>query len=128
MSIIVKEKIDPHAVILDTNILFDQDKSKVVNPEFDKFWENYAAEANLQLVIPEVVIGELLFQQTTSALKTLSRANDSFDRLSTFTGNGYSHRVSESRVKKEIRSRLYAWAKTKKFYELATPVHEMDWG
>ncbi len=127
MSTIVKEKIEHHAVIVDTNILFDQDKSNVVNPVFDEFWNEHAEEANLGLYLPDVVIGELLFQQTSSALKTLSRANDSFDRLSSFTGKAYSHRVNEGRVKKEIRSRLYTWANSKKFIELVTPVEEINW-
>jgi hypothetical protein len=127
MSTIVKENIEPHAVVVDTNILFDQDKSKVVNFDFDAFWEKHATEANLQLLIPEVVVGEILFQQTTSALKTLSRANESFDRLSSFTGKSYSHRVNDTRVKTEIRSRFYCWAKVKKVRELATPISEIDW-
>lgn len=127
MSTIAKEKIDTHSVIVDTNILFDQDKSKVVSPQFDEFWEKHSAEANLELKLPEVVIGEILFQQTTAALKTLSRANKSFGQLASFTGKKYSHRVSEKRVEREIKSRFYIWAKSKKFEELPAPVDDIKW-
>ena len=127
MSEIVKENIDPHAVIVDTNILWHKDKSKVVNPEFDKFWESHAAEANLELVIPEVVIGELLVQQTNSALKRLLEANKQFDELTTFTGKKYSHRVTEDRLKGEIQSRLDSWALKKAVHRLATPIDQIEW-
>ncbi|BBM00173.1 PIN domain-containing protein [Microbulbifer sp. GL-2] len=127
MSTIVKKNIDPHSVIIDTNILFDSDKSNVVNDEFDRFWSEHAAEANLQLLIPEVVIGEILFQQTTAALKTLERANNSFTKLSSFTGGQFSHRASEARVKKEVKKRFEKWAKQKKYKKLITPVDSIDW-
>ncbi|WKD48358.1 PIN domain-containing protein [Microbulbifer spongiae] len=127
MSTIVKEKIAPRAVIVDTNILFDQDKSNVVHPDFDKFWSEHAIEANLKLMLPEVVIGEVLFQQTTSALKTLSRVNDSFGRLSKYTGKSYSHRVTESRLRREIKKRFLSWANSKNYKEISTPINEIDW-
>jgi len=127
MSEIVKENIDPHAVIVDTNILWHKDKSKVVHPEFDEFWESHAAEANLELVIPDVVIGELLVQQTNSALKRLLEANKQFDELTTFTGKKYSHRVTEDRLKGEIQSRLDSWALKKEVHRLATPIDQIKW-
>ena len=127
MSKIVKEKIEQHAVIVDTNILFDQDKSNVVNKKFDVFWCEHSLDANLHLALPEVVIGEILFQQTTSALKTLSRANESFDRLSSFTGKSYSHRVNESRVRSEITQRFRGWARSRRYEELETPTKSIDW-
>ena len=67
-----KEEIKEHIVIPDTNILWFKDKSKVVNPDFDSFWDNYAQDSNLHLVIPDVVKGEMLFQQSTSAIKQAS--------------------------------------------------------
>lgn len=128
MSKILKKIIAPHHVLIDTNVLFDQDKSNIVNPKFDEFWDLHAADSSLHLVLPEVVIGEILFQQTNSALTTLRRANESFDRLSGVTGNKYSHRVTDSRIKKEARKRFYTWANCKKgFKELPTPINSIDW-
>ena len=49
-------------VITDTSAVWHEDKHFVVDPEFDKFWKNYADQFGFELVIPEVVKGELLFQ------------------------------------------------------------------
>jgi hypothetical protein len=62
-----KEEVPPHIVIPDTNVLWNKDKSVAVNPEFDEFWEEFSSKSNLELIIPDVVKGELLFQQSSSS-------------------------------------------------------------
>lgn len=127
MVVLTKKIIELHEIILDTNILHCEDKSYVVNKYFDTFWEKHCLEFNLSLKIPYVVVGELLFQQTTSALKTLSRANESLDRLSGFTKKPYSRRITESRVRKEIRDRMNSWLKTVKAETIQVPIDEINW-
>lgn len=127
MSNIVKECFGTHALILDTNILFHKNKKFVVDPKFDEFWSKYAEDANLDLFIPSVVEGELLYQQTCSALTTLQRANSSFARLTEFTGKKYGHRVTEQRIETEIKQRLKSWLKTKNAEIIDTPIKKIDW-
>jgi hypothetical protein len=127
MVVLTKKGIEPHDILIDTNILHNKDKAYVVTPEFDQFWEKHSSEFSLSLKIPDVVVGELLFQQTSSALKTLSRANGAIDRLSGLTNKTYSHRITEKRVRDEISDRMDCWIKSVKGEILATPIQDIDW-
>ena len=62
MPKIIKGKPLPHVVIVDTNIVWHKDKTPPVNPEFDAFWTEQQRLVDLELKIPDVVRGELLFQ------------------------------------------------------------------
>jgi hypothetical protein len=68
----IRRKPPPqHLVIVDTNILWDKDKKLPVSPAFDAFWGKNSPLLPMTLHVPHVVMGELHFQQTTSALKSL---------------------------------------------------------
>lgn len=122
-----KEELKPHVVIPDTNVLWCKDKSFVVNPEFDEFWNNFVTNTNLELVIPEVVRGELLFQQSTSAKKHLEKVNDGFAEISSITNYKYKHRITENRTKNQIELRFDKWVKGKKGSIEASPIKNIDW-
>jgi hypothetical protein len=85
MSKIRRRSPNPHIVVCDTSILWHEDKARVVNPIFDEFWQKHSQAFPMELVIPDVVRGELLFQQTTSALKSLAKASTTFAELSQVT-------------------------------------------
>lgn len=127
MVALTKKGIEPHDILIDTNILHHNDKSHIVNPEFNEFWEKHSNEFRLSLKIPDVVRGELLFQQTTSALKTLKRANESMERLSNFTSGNYSQKIPEKRIKKDINDRMNKWIKQAKGEVLKTPITAINW-
>ncbi len=88
----------PHIVMCDTNILWHEDKARVVNPVFDDFWQKHSEAFPMKLIVPDVVRGELLFQQTTSACKSLTKANNLFEELSRVTEKKYSHRAPRKRL------------------------------
>ncbi|WP_444939454.1 hypothetical protein [Microbulbifer sp. JMSA002] len=85
MVALTKKIIECHDIFVDTNILFNADKSLVANPEFDTFWQEHSPRLELYLKIPSVVIGELLYQQTSSSLRTLKKANDEIEKLKKIT-------------------------------------------
>jgi len=116
-----------HLLIPDSNVLWCEDKALVVAPEFDQFWNSFASEFTLTLVVPEVVRGELLFQQTTSALKGLAKANTELARVSAVAGQQYAHRVSEGRVREDVASRLDRWLQLKRAQVEPTPIATIDW-
>ena len=97
-----KEEVPPHIVIPDTNILWNQDKSVAVNPEFDLFWEEFSSNSNLKLVIPEVVKGELLFQQSSTAKKLMEKDSDCFSKITSITDYKNNHKITSKSVKKQI--------------------------
>ena len=76
----------PHLTLIDTSVLWHPDKTVVVSPEFDSTWAELSLLSDLTLGIPEPVRDELLFQQTSSALKSLKKVHDEVALLSRLTG------------------------------------------
>lgn len=114
-------------LIVDTNIVWHHDKAEVVSPGFAQFLVNHSEIMDLRLVLPAVVRGELLFQQTTSALKSLARANENLQRVSDITSKPYSHRVTEARVRREVEERLDGWIRSVDAEVLDVPLADIDW-
>jgi len=127
MPRIVRPSPPEHLVIVDTNILWTDDKGVVVHPDFDVFWEKYSGIFPMKLIIPYVVRGELLFQQVTSASKLLDKANQHIHEVSRVTGKAYSHRVTCERIKKEIEQRFDAWLQSKQGELKAVPLDDIAW-
>lgn len=117
----------PHVVITDTSTLWFEDKHFAVDPLFDTFVKDYASPFSLEIKVPEVVRGELLFQQTTSALNSLKRANAEIDSVSKVTCKSYSHRVTDERVKKEVEAKLDNWVGSIHAQVVATPTNTIQW-
>jgi hypothetical protein len=127
MSRIAKPNPPEHIVLVDTNILWHEDKSHVVNPDFDAFWDTYSPSFPMKLILPDVVRGELLFQQTTSALKLLEKANQDLSEVSRITAKQYSHRVNPERVKREIEERFSTWTQARQVEIKNVPIADIDW-
>lgn len=117
----------PHVLFVDTNFLWHSDKSQVVDPEFEKFWKAYSGPSALELRIPEVVCGELVFQQTTSALNSLRKANAALSEIERITNKVYSHRITEARVRREVAVRLDNWVAAAGAQIIPTPLNVMPW-
>ena len=126
-----RRKIRPtppdHIIIVDSNILWHEDKSLVVSPEFQQFWDDNSQRFPMKLIIPSVVRGELLYQQTTSALKLLNGANKNIEKIGTITQKTYSHRISEARVKKEVARRFDNWINKVDAEIRKSPIEDIDW-
>ena len=67
--------VEPHIVFADTSTLWFEDKEHRVDSKFDEFWREYRQSFGLELHIPEVVYGELLFQHVALAVSELQKAN-----------------------------------------------------
>ena len=114
MPKILKGEPSPHAVVVDTNSLWTEDKAPPVNPEFDSFWESHGAIVELTLVVPAVVRGELLYPQTTSALKALARVEEHIARISAVTATAHAHRMSAAKLQAQVEAKIDRWLKQKK--------------
>lgn len=127
MGTYVRKNLPKHHLFVDTSVLWCDDKSVVVNPKFEDFWVTYSQNCELLLRVPQVVRGELLFQQTKSALNALRKANEEIDKVSATTGKKYSHRIAETRIRKEVEERIDKWLVQKSASVDATPVEKIDW-
>lgn len=88
-----KIKATPHIAILDTSILWDDDPANLLNPEFEGFWNTFSNNTKINLYIPEVVKGELLYQINRSAIKSIDKINSSMDTIYRVTGKHYRHKM-----------------------------------
>lgn len=127
MKRILKGEPAPHFVICDTNILWHEDKSLVVAPEFDAFWDTHIADFDLSLHIPEIVKGELLFQQFTSCIKLIKTVDEAFGKISSITSRPKRHRIAQEKTRQEIQERFDRWIRGKKGTTIALPHHKIDW-
>lgn len=127
MAKIQREKPPQHIVAVDTNILWHQDKKYAASPEFDEFWERNRAIIPLDLRIPETVFGELWFQQTTSALKSLEKVSENIQQVSNVADTAYKHRITPQRLKEQVRTKLTKWAKAKNATVSPVPYQQINW-
>lgn len=127
MPRIKKPSPPEHIVIVDTSVLWHNDKTVVVNPEFDAFWEKYSGIFPMKLVIPDVVRGEILFQQRTSALKHLDKATEELQSVYQITKKSYSHRVTPDRIAEQVERRLDSWIEFRAAEIKPVPIADIDW-
>ncbi len=124
----IRRKPPPqHLVIVDTNILWDKDKKLPVSPAFGAFWGKNSPLLPMTLHVPHVVMGELHFQQTTSALKALGVITEAFQELTGITHSSYGHKCNEATIRNQVRAKLDRWLKGVGGAELTTPVADIDW-
>src|SRR3954447_14222803 len=122
MPKILKGKPLPQVVILDTNILWHKDKEHPVNPDFDLFWAEHQNLVNLELMIPDVVKGELLFQQVTSCSKLLDKVTEQIAEISSITAATHEHRVTREKILEQVTAKLDKWVKSKNGKALPIPI------
>jgi hypothetical protein len=127
MVTVTKKEIVPHLVFVDTSILWHEDKSHIVDPAFDDFWDEYSRDFKMELVVPEVVKGEILFQHSTSAIKSMERATECIKKVCKITKKTYSHRITETGIKKGVAKRFEAWLSSKGGVIAPTPFSKIDW-
>lgn len=117
----------PHVVLVDTNILWDKNKSYAVSPAFDAFWKDNSSRIPLELLVPEVVLGELKFQQTTSALKALKAVTEHFAILSGIAQHTHSHKISNDLIRKQVCDKIDLWLSETGGRSVSIPVSMIDW-
>lgn len=127
MQKIIRKRPPAHLVVTDTNILWHGDKSKVVNPEFENFWTANLNLIEMQLIIPQVVKGELLFQHTTSAIKAFNKSKENIVLLNAITEGQFKNRISEEKIRKRVEDRFEQWFKSKGAVIHPTPVSNINW-
>lgn len=127
MNKIRKEDLKTHVAFVDTNILWYEDKSFVVNPGFDSFWDNYSKSFKMELLVPEVVRGELLIQQSTSAINSMEKISEQMRKISAITKRKYSHRITKDQIKQNVSKKFEKWLKSKDGKIVYTPIKSINW-
>lgn len=120
-------KKDRRHMVADTNILWHETKDVPVSPEFDTFIAEHCGDHNVGLAIPETVLGELLYQHTSTGLELLLKIEKNLSVLSAVADSEYKLRTTPDRVKTDVRKKLTGWFTTKGAEILPTPVQSIDW-
>jgi hypothetical protein len=120
-------KKDQRFLVLDTNVLWHPEKNVPVSPLFESFISKNRDAHNIKVFVPEVVFGELLFQQTSTAVDLLSKVNKNIHSLSEICSQKYKHRIADDRVKKDVERKLRGWFSANGLFLVETPVDAIDW-
>ncbi len=122
-----REPPPEHLIVVDTSILWCNDKEHPVSPEFNDFWSSNRDLIPMYLILPEVVLGELHFQQTTSAGKIIKKVDQELDRLTAICCKNYTNKHSKDKAKHQIYSKLDRWLKSVGGLIAPTPVSSINW-
>lgn len=99
----------------------------MADPEFDLFWDTHKGVLPMELAVPDVVVGELNFQQTTSATKLLDKVITGLDEISGIVATRHATRLTREDVKAQVSAKIEKWLKAKSATELKAPVDSIDW-
>lgn len=127
MAKIKKKDVPKHLLVVDTNELWQETKNEAISEIFEEFWGDHSDKYTLELHIPEVVRGEILFQHTNSALKALNRANNQFENMSRSANKSYKHAVTPAKIRKDVEAKVDKWIKGKSAVVVTTPITKIDW-
>ena len=124
----IQRQLPPKYILVpDTAVLWHEHKDVPVSPDFTDFWAEYGDKYEIELAVPAVVFGELIYQHTTSALRALDRANYHFGRLSAIADISYKHKVGEANVRRDVEKKLRSWVSNIGATIHETPIDSIDW-
>jgi hypothetical protein len=109
----LRSKPVEHVIIPDTSILWYDDKKPVVSPDFERFWADHHKLVPLELMIPDVVRGELLFQQVTSARKHFEKAMTALGDFAAITESKHEFSITADEIKAKVCRRFDRWLERK---------------
>lgn len=116
-----------HLLIVDTNILWYDQKATVANPEFERFWEEHCNELPISIAIPEVAFQELKVQQNMSGRRAMDKATAALEKVSTVVQTDFKHRVTEKKISEKIDRKFEAWRRKHQATIIKTPYTKISW-
>lgn len=122
-----REKPPKYVLIPDTGLLWHDDKCLIVNPEFDSFLSQHSKKYELEVHVPEIVMEELSFQQSTSAIKSFEQILPLLEKLNQIIDKNINIKITNAEIKKFARDRAYKWAHDHKIKILPINIEKVDW-
>jgi PIN domain len=127
MAKIIKAEPPVHLLIADTNVLWLEDKGPIVNPEFDKFWDDHKNLLRIELCVPEVVRDELMYQHCASGKKLIDKIGEHMSSFSSITAKKHRHRLSEDALRKLVRKKFDRWLNSKDAKIVQIAIATINW-
>lgn len=127
MSKIKRRRPAKLILIPDTSNLYSENRIACASRDFSIFWEDNSDKFEIELILPEVVIGELLYHHTSSVEVTIIRINEQFINISKYADKKYKHNLNLQRVQNEIKAKFDIWISKLPADIVETPVDQINW-
>ncbi len=127
MNAIRRSEVSKRYVVVDSSIIYFDDKTKVVNPFFVNIWNETLKDIPITLIIPEVVKGEICYQQNKQALNSHKEINKNSELLSKISDHVYKCKIVPDKVTQQVIERFDKWCKSFSAEVVKTPIDNIDW-
>lgn len=117
----------PYNIVADTNALWSQDERKLVSTGFENALVELRKVGSVHIYIPEVVIGELVYQKFEAATMAIQKATSELRRLSQITGRSSPTICSEDVAKKLIHKKYADWCKANEARRFRPKIRQVNW-
>lgn len=124
---VARKSLSKHVLLVDTNVLFTKSESQFVSSEFIEFWESHLSKVKIELLLPSVVRGELLFHKTADALSELKSIDTGLSKIQRLTDSKYSHTSQDALIKKASEKKLDKELGKFRTKILPVPTKRMNW-
>ena len=114
-------------IILDTNILYSKEYSELINSETKKIIEDYKNEFSIQIHLPEVVRGELIYQKFKESQDSLRHINGHIEKINTITSKEFKHALTDHKIKNAVEKKYEAWINKNHIKIISIPFDSIDW-
>jgi PIN domain len=114
-------------VVIDTNAIFPKDIANIVSPKFNAIWDECLTISDLQLVVPEVVRGERLYQLVQVAKQSLENATKNFETFKKVSGLKAQTLPTIQTIQIAAEHKFDDWLKGLKAKTAPIPYENINW-
>lgn len=114
-------------IILDTNVLYTENDIKIVSHELEAQLEECHALADLQVIVPQIVIDEILYQKAAFATQLIAETSRQLKTLSKLAELPQVRIATKEKVTRALRRKLRRWCKERKIAIEPIPIKKIGW-
>lgn len=114
-------------VIVDTNVLFTRNPTQIANKTFTENWKECCSLGKMNLVVPEVVMGERLYQIVIIGEKIRQDSLKSVETLAKLAGQLAPRLPTAEELRTGTEKLFDRWALENKVTVTPTPYDKIDW-
>lgn len=114
-------------VVPDTNVLYSKKPEYIVSQKFTDLWSEMRAITSLQLLVPEAVQEELIFQQVFIGQQARENATKSLSTIASVTAKKRTNLPTDKTLRTAVAKTFMAWAKDNNSIVVKTPIDKIDW-
>jgi rRNA-processing protein FCF1 len=114
-------------VVPDTNVLYSKKPEYIVSQKFMGLWSEMRVITSLQLLVPEAVQEELIFQKVFIGQQARENATKSLSTIASVTAKQRTGLPTDKTLRADVAKTFTAWAKDNNAIVVKTPIGKIDW-